>query len=396
MDRAKACLKDLATGFRDTSVAYVEPAMSKNNNNAQPALDTSLDPKPLDLIRASSWGYKPPPEPQKFVVPGFIPAQTVTSLGGDGGLGKTLIAETIAIHIAAGRELWCMSLMQGPVIGVFCEDDQDEIERRGRAICEAEGIPFEALDDFHMVSRDNEDSLFCTFDRDGVTKTRFYRQLEREIAMIRPVLVILDTAADFFAGDYMSPFQVRYFLRNCLGSLCNKYGCAVLLLSHPSATGVRTGSGAGYSVQWNNAVRSRLYLSRPDSDDLNRRLLEVKKSNRGRTDISVRLVFGNGYFVKDTSAAGTADSKKKPQADLSPLAVAAVQFIAKGEGKLIPQDEIVEHLKGLRLMAKDGVLDSQRRNLQRTLAPVVKSGKIFQVNSPRGYGVVPEDAAVPA
>lgn len=61
---------------------------------------------------------------------------------------------------------------------------------------------------------------------------------------------------------------------------------AVVLIAHPSLTGMSTGSGSSGSTAWSNSVRSRLYLERVKGADdreidADLRVLQVKKSNYG-------------------------------------------------------------------------------------------------------------------
>jgi RecA-family ATPase len=59
---------------------------------------------------------------------------------------------------------------------------------------------------------------------------------------------------------------------------------AVLLLDHPSLSGLTNGSGRGGNMDWRNAVRSALYLYPPDDKaerDRGIRILETAKSNYG-------------------------------------------------------------------------------------------------------------------
>jgi RecA-family ATPase len=72
---------------------------------------------------------------------------------------------------------------------------------------------------------------------------------------------------------------------------------AVLLLDHPSLSGMTNGTGRGGNMDWRNAVRSALYLRLPeDKAEAERgiRVLETQKSNYGPTGQQVRLQWGDG------------------------------------------------------------------------------------------------------
>jgi RecA-family ATPase len=73
----------------------------------------------------------------------------------------------------------------------------------------------------------------------------------------------------------------------------------LLLLDHPSLSGLTQGTGRGGSMDWRNSVRSALYIQVPnDSADRHRgiRILETQKSNYGPTGRSLRLQWANGGF----------------------------------------------------------------------------------------------------
>ena len=64
-----------------------------------------------------------------------------------------------------------------------------------------------------------------------------------------------------FAGDENSRPQAQEFI-GLLKRLARKQNCALLLLAHPSLSGMATGTGMSGSTAWSNSVRSRLYLER--------------------------------------------------------------------------------------------------------------------------------------
>jgi RecA-family ATPase len=57
---------------------------------------------PIDLAR---WDGEPVPE-RRWIVEGMIPERNVTLLGGDGGLGKSLLALQLGVACALGGRPW--------------------------------------------------------------------------------------------------------------------------------------------------------------------------------------------------------------------------------------------------------------------------------------------------
>ena len=76
----------------------------------------------------------------------------------------------------------------------------------------------------------------------------------------------------------------------------------LLLTSHPSLTGISTGSGLSGSTAWNASVRSRLYLKRATTEkdeepDPDRRVLEMMKANYGPVGETVMVRWKGGLFL---------------------------------------------------------------------------------------------------
>ena len=128
-----------------------------------------------------------------------------------------------------------------------------------------------------------------------------FEQVRLEIEDRRPDLVILDTQSDLFGGDEIKRLHARQFI-GLLKGLALKFNLTVLLLSHPSLSGMASGAGTSGSTAWNNSVRSRIYLERPptngdDDEETDDRILTTKKANRGRVGGKIALRWRDGVFV---------------------------------------------------------------------------------------------------
>ncbi|MBS0374801.1 MAG: AAA family ATPase [Proteobacteria bacterium] len=342
----------------------------------------------LPLEPVSQWSDRPAPAPRDWIIDGLVPARRLTSLLADGGLGKTTIAVQIAVHVAANRALYGLKVRGGPVLGIFCEDEPEELQRRLLAACAAERLDVGNLDSLTIVSRDGEDNVLCTFENDRMVLTPFYRQLDATVAEIRPRLLILDTLADMFAGNYLSTPHVRQFTKTALGGLVRRYGVGVLLVAHPSTTGINSGQGDGFSTAWNNSVRSRLYLRRPKSEDpdavADRRVLELKKANYGPGGVSVPLLWRAGAFVPDSDPIEEA-ATRAPKVDTR-LAIALRDFVlAKAPGgSVVTLGAALDGLKGTGALS-DGKPETVRKAVSRAFGELVKAGTLIQSKVPRGY-----------
>lgn len=189
----------------------------------------------------------------------------------------------------------------GPAVYISAEDDRDELHRRMASVCDAVGIPFSGLPNLLFRSLAGEGAILADLDRRSgkMRPTKLFKMLEAAVAEAVPSLVVLDTLADLHSGDQNDQSHARQFI-TLLRGLCVRHGCTVLLLSHPSLTGITSGTGTGGSMAWNNSVRSRLYLRRTRENgqeiDPDARVLETMKSNYGRIGGEIALRWRDGVF----------------------------------------------------------------------------------------------------
>lgn len=213
-------------------------------------------------------------------------------------MGKSQAALQLGVAVATGSAWLGYRTSPGGVLYLSAEDELDEIQRRTEAIAKSEGMSLVKLRNLHIADLtkgiDTELVLPDRENRQSVVTTPQFARLEARIATLRPKLVILDTRADMFGGNEIDRVQVRTFIRR-LRDLCLSYDMAILLLSHPSRTGLTTGDGQSGSTAWGNSVRSRLYLKR-HADDPDLRVLTSEKSNYGPTATEITLRWENGVF----------------------------------------------------------------------------------------------------
>ena len=118
---------------------------------------------------------------------------------------------------------------------------------------------------------------------------------------IQPKLIVIDNSADVFAGNENDRAQVRQFI-TLLRGIAIRANVGLLLTSHPSLTGISTGTGLSGSTAWNASVRSRLYFKRAvtetdEEPDPDLRVLEVMKANYGPVGEKVTVRWQSGLFL---------------------------------------------------------------------------------------------------
>lgn len=244
---------------------------------------------------------------RQWLIRDLIPSGTVTLLAGDGGTGKSLLAQQLAVAVATGRPWLGNAAERGGAVYLSAEDDLDEVHRRLADITEAEGLGLADLADLHVLPLAGEDAVLAAPDQrsDVVVKTPLWAQLVDALREIRPRLLVLDNLADVFAGNENARPQARQFI-GMLRGLAMHHALTVLVISHPSLTGMSSGTGTSGSTAWSNSVRARLYLERVTIDkeeaDPDLRVLCVKKANYAPVGAEIRMRWERGTFQAEGGA----------------------------------------------------------------------------------------------
>lgn len=274
-------------------------------------------PRPWVSVNAA---ILPPAKPRLFHVDELIPAQNVTLLSGDGAVGKSLLMMQLSTATVLGRPWMNMPTARGRALFISAEDDLDEMNRRLEAIVSHEGVDKQDLDALTLVSLVEHDAILARANRAGALElTPAYAQLDIMLRDLQPALVTLDTLADMFSGNENDRGLARQFI-GMLRKLAVRHDTTIVLLAHPSLSGLNSGSGLSGSTAWNNSVRSRLYFERVKSDedgsepDPDARVLRTMKANYASKDRELRLTWRAGVFVPEaTSSLGAYVARDRAQ-----------------------------------------------------------------------------------
>ena len=272
----------------------------------------AVPPQPTDTHLPIDWATcLGDPPVREWTWRDVVPRGYVSSMYGPGGSGKTLLAQQLSTRIALPHEgnlpptVLGRPVRTGPVLALFAEDDQPELWRRQDAINRHYGCSMGDLKDLHIISGFGENNLLMTFDKQVGKLTPLYDHFLNMALELHPELIVIDNAADTFAGVENDRAAVTQFLKSCLGGLARKTGAGVLLLAHPSVAGMKSGDGSGGSTGWTNSVRMRTYLEpmsqdEADAFDPDVRYLSDKKTNlsqRGLVNFTLR--WKDGVFVEE-------------------------------------------------------------------------------------------------
>lgn len=272
--------------------------LDRTISQAVSELSHTAGPPALTLTCAADMAATAPPE-RPWIVSGWLPSRQVTLLTGDGGTGKSQIAMQLQAAASAGMRWLGLPVVACRSIGLYAEDDQDELHRRLHGIMDLTGISAAALSMMHWRSVIGDDAEMVEVDAGGtLVATAYFRDLERIVLSCGARLLVLDAITNLFGGDEIRRRQVNAFIL-LLRQLAIKMDGAVLLLGHPSASGIATGSGLSGSTHWHNAVRSRFYFERASGEDAdpNERTLSKLKANYAGSGDVLRVRWQPGGFI---------------------------------------------------------------------------------------------------
>jgi RecA-family ATPase len=274
--------------------------------------DGEVDPapvvtRPLQTVCPPAWHGVPLP-PMRWLATHRIPAGDATILSGDGGGGKTTVALQLAVSVERGLGDWLGTTIEtGPVIFFSAEEPDHEMRRRLQRVARKRGIEPDEIAGLHFHFASPENCLLAMSRADGTMwPTPLFEALAIAAAEIRPALIVVDSIAATFGGNQNDRVHARTFV-SLFRRLAQDLDCAVLLLDHPSLSGITSGTGRGGSMDWQNATRARLHLETVQgADGLTGRVLEMKKSNYGPIGDKVTLQWEDGCFVMEASEGGQA------------------------------------------------------------------------------------------
>lgn len=294
-DQTRADMAKMVRGAREK---WAKPNVEQPIDDGEAAAEDSKPFPATDLT-----GIAPA---RKWLVKDWVPLNTVTSLYGDGGTGKTLLAQQLAYSGSTG-DLWLGLAVQKVVtLCVFCEDQRDELHRRHEAIKAAMGHQIgNPFADVHLWPRVGHDNLLVTFDAQGKPQeSPFFQAVLAEVERLQAQLLVLDTAADLFGGNENDRVQVNHFVKAVVARAIRKANeagrdMAVLVLAHPSVAGMSSKSGTSGSTAWNAAVRSRLYLTKPEDGGADERVLTRMKANYANAgdETAIPLLWKDGVLI---------------------------------------------------------------------------------------------------
>lgn len=283
------------------------------------------------------------PPARRWAIKGWLGYGHVTLLVGQGGIGKTLIAQQAASCLALGRSFIDDVDAQARILMWACEDDHDELWRRQISISRWLKIGLEEFaENLVIIPRHGLDNALVATEFGKLMFTPTIALLEEQAKDLKAEVVVLDNVAQLYGGSENDRHSVTAFLNALSGALP---GTAILLLAHPSRG---TGSEFSGSSAWENVARTRLYLGsnlpdqKPDeepSQDV--RYLSRRKSNYSNKDFR-RCTYRDQVLVPDEQeqAGGVINSIRAGKAErvvMDGLRILAEKDIYPTDGPTSPR-----------------------------------------------------------
>jgi hypothetical protein len=298
--------------------------------------------------RAVRLSELPEPAARRFFVAGLIPEKVVTTLYGDGGLGKSYVALYMGMLVAIGQAFNDRAVMQSRVMYVDGELDLDEVCRRAYQV--ARGLGHDKLPDCFF---------YYSLEGRSITEPQVQVRLQAEIVACGAEFIILDslTMASYGGDPKDAPDMIKVvkFLE----------GLAVTTLAIDHIVGANPSMNQSQyrefgSVFKRNAVRSSIQLVKAAGGGLS---LLHKKANFGPPQQPTNLVMsfepGNKVtfrFVEATDEAMAGIGDHMPAIERVWLELARYQDGSTADGLAVELDVAVStvrnHLTALKKLGR--------------------------------------------
>lgn len=174
-----------------------------------------------------------PPTP--WLTEGLLLYNDVTTIGGRGGSGKSLLGWQIVASVATGRALawWPAPERARKVLVISGEDDVNEIERRVSAACQAMGIKRSDLGDNFMVWSKRNIRLAMKDTKTGaVSRTKLWQGIRWAVENLDVGLIVMDPLVKVSSGFDESSNDDMDRVYGIIRDLTVGYQCAALTIDH--------------------------------------------------------------------------------------------------------------------------------------------------------------------
>lgn len=255
---------------------------------------SALMPEGIRHLPVSSLADAPEPEPREYAVQGLIPYGAATSIYGEGGVAKSMLAMSLCTSLANESTHWLgREIEPCATLYVDFELTQDEQIRRVHSLCRGSGysgIP-KSLHYLSAIGRRKEDVFWSAYAACAHYALRF---------------VVVDSWGIALEGDAKDSAEVIDFFSAYLEPFLAE-DIAVLLVDH-QAKGLPYQQGTAFgSAYKRNLVRSEIQIEAVDQSELDGTLdlmFRHRKHNFGPLThpFSSQITFKDGETRVNTMA----------------------------------------------------------------------------------------------
>ena len=317
-------------------------------------------------------------EEAEWLIPGRIPAKTITTIGGDGGSGKTTLWSDLAACISSGKK----PLLAGDIPNAYWEEEPARV------------LYFSTEDSSKVVlkkklrkSGANFDNI-STVDLKNIDLIKYNSpQLAELFEIFKPKLCIFDPLQGFFDArlDMSKRNAIRQGCIAPLATLAEKYGTAIVIIAHSNKRDGASDRGrlADSADIWDGS-RSVLMVGKTKDGD---RYISQEKSNYGPlSDTIIFTINGGAPTFKELSKKHDRDFVNerfdmKRNAPAREEAREVILEALRSAGGTMPADELNEYAESASISPS---------TLRRVKADMKKLGKIEYVKEGvkgKGQGV---------
>lgn len=275
---------------------------------------------PFDLAGADVALWNDLPEPSvEFVVADLLHRRSAFLVAGDGGAGKSILCQMLSTCVAVSAPFLGRATMQGRAVFITGEDDQDVLRIRHSRICKTLSLDPAQLEGKLSIRSMADTDMFLWSDG---KPTKLAQLLATDLASIRPLLVVIDSAVFAFGDDEIKRRAVAGFLIH-LNRLARTLEASVGLVTHTSKTGGPSGSTA-----WLNQARAGLLLEKSEGGPI----LKTLKFNYGKDQQAIQLHWTeDGVLMSEQSDTGMVGKLAERKVDQEVLAAIKEAWHGPGE-----------------------------------------------------------------
>jgi KaiC/GvpD/RAD55 family RecA-like ATPase len=267
-ERVSAMLALLRTGgFSDVQLGELETDLLSRGAGGRKA---RTERPAIEILSRAQLRDRPKPT---WLVEGHLQRKSLACLFGPSGIGKSVLALSLAACCATGKPWFGRTVQHGNVVYVAAEGDDDYDNRL--AAWEAQYHGSRMIEHFSLIPQ--------AIDLRSPAAAALVLAAVREVAAADPVLVVIDTVARNMTGDENSTEHMSTFVRQA-DVLWRETGATVLLVHHTGKDGTAERGNSALRA----AATSMLRLVREEDTKVLK--LSCDKQKNGRE-------FGEWKFV---------------------------------------------------------------------------------------------------